>query len=200
MLSSAVAALLVAGNAGSLPVPETTYRAEDWETTIADDDAGTLAFRAMTTEDSEQPDTLVLALDRLPDECDSVLISMSVVGSEAHGLPAGLLSPSFLGELQVDRRTPRSFDYRFLTDPRFNNVILVQLTGWEGGDSLVPELRQGRELQFRFVLDGEPHSWQFSLIGVSDVLEHTYEACVSYASNGDSEDVPMAKLSEQYSL
>ncbi|NLO79085.1 MAG: hypothetical protein GX093_02035 [Xanthomonadaceae bacterium] len=202
MWTSAFAALLAASSAATPPPP--TTQVQDWKATIADDGAGSLLFRAMTLEETGlDEDTLVLSLDRVPGNCDQVLISMAVVSQELHGLPGGMLSPSFFGEMQVDRLKPRRFDYRFLTDPHFDNVILVQLTGWErSDDDLFAELRQGQKWKFRFVVDGEEHQWRFSLMGVTKVLDLTHQQCLAKSEEtGSTENVlEQAALSEEYAL
>lgn len=198
MLTSALAALLAVG-APSAPAPAS--KVQDWETVVTDDGAGSLTFRAMTFEENKGADTLVLSLDRLPGQCDQILVSLAVVGAEEHGLPGGLLSPNYLGEMQVDKRAPRRFDYRFLTDPSFDNVILVQLTHWDGDDNLFREVRNGSKWRFRFDMDGEVHSWRFSLMGVSTVLEQTYQACTAHNDPGSGEEVPaQAKLESKYRM
>lgn len=153
-------------------------------------------------ETNKDEDTLVLSLDRLPGQCDQVLISMAVVGHETHGLPGGMLSPNFYGEMQVDRLRPRRFDYRFLTDPHFNNVIQVQLTHWDGSGDLLKELRQGHKWKFRFTVDGEEHQWRFSLMGVTTVLDQTYQQCLARNDAGLQQQSPLEQtaLAEEYSL
>jgi hypothetical protein len=203
MLKSAFTTMLLLASAaaatGQLPVAH-VY---DWETTITDDGAGSLTFRAMTLEETKQDeDTLVLSLDRLVDRCETVLISMAVVGQDIHGLPGGMLSPNFFGELQVDKQTPRRFDYRFLTDPHFDNVILVQLTRWDGSGDLINDLRKGSKLNFRFLVDGEEHAWRFSLMGVTSVLEQTYQQCLTRQQDNASQNPPLeeAALAEKYAM
>lgn len=202
MLKSAFAIMLLIASAVVPVGHQSSALAYAWETTVTDDGAGSLTFRAMTLEESQQDeDTLVLSLDRLPDRCETVLISMAVVGHEIHGLPGGMLSPSFFGELQVDKQTPRRFDYRFLTDPHFDNVILVQLTRWDGNGDLINDLRKGRKLNFRFVVDGEEHAWRFSLMGVTSVLEQTHQQCLARQESSVS-DAPLeeAALAEKYAM
>lgn len=202
MLISALATALIASSAAASPVFQPVAIVQDWETTIADDGAGSLTFRAMTLEEThEDEDALVLSLDRLPGQCDEVLISLAVVGQEIHGLPGGILSPNFDGEMQIDRHTPRRFDYRFLTDPHFDNVIQVQLTDWDGDENLINEMQQGHKWKFRFTVDGEEHLWRFSLMGVTTVLDQTYQQCLAKNDAAPAEE-PMEQtaLAEEYSL
>lgn len=194
MLKSAViATLLLSGIATASEQQQGRHAHQAWEAIVADDGAGSLTFRATTMEETKQDDdTLMLSLDRLADHCEAVLVSMAVVGQEIHGLPGGMLSPNFFGELQVDKQKPRRFDYRFLTDPNFDNVILVQLTRWDGSSDLIKDLKQGRQLNFRFVVDGEEHAWRFSLMGVTSVLEHTHRQCLARQNDDASEtDSPL---------
>lgn len=203
MLISALATALFASSAAASPVSQQVALVQDWETTVADDGAGSLTFRAMTLEETNKDeDTLVLSLDRLPGQCDQVLISLAVVGQEIHGLPGGMLSPNFYGEMQVDRQAPRRFDYRFLTDPNFDNVIQVQLTHWDGSPDLLGELRRGQKWKFRFIVDGEEHLWRFSLMGVTTVLDQTYQQCLAKADDAPAAEEPIeqAALAEEYSL
>jgi hypothetical protein len=202
MLTSALATALLVVSATAGAKPQQNVHVQDWETTVTDDGAGSLTFRAMTLEETKpREDTLVLALDRLPNQCDTVLISMAVVGQETHGLPGGMLSPNFLGVMQVDQRKPRHFDYRFLTDPHFDNVILVQLTRWDGDNNLLDEVRKGNKWQFRFNVDGEEHSWRFSLKGVTSVLEQTYKQCVAKREEPPAETpLEQASLADEYAL
>lgn len=200
MLKAAVLAASVGFQGAVLAGDPQVLRAEDWETTVADDGAGSLAFRAMTLEESHRPEALVLALDRLPGQCDDVLISMAVVSDSPHGLPGGLLSPGFFGEMQIDKRSARHFDYRFLTDPNFENVILVQLTKWDGGEDLLRELRTGNTWRFRLALDGEVHSWRFSLLGVSAVLDRTRQDCLAHHDEQPEQVPAQAMLGDEYSL
>jgi len=203
MLKLAITAFLVTISAASTAAQQQVAQVHAWEATVADDGAGSLTFRAMTLEETgQEDDTLVLSLDRLADACEQVLISMAVVGQEIHGLPGGMLSPNFFGELQVDRQTPRRFDYRFLTDPHFDNVILVQLTRWDGSGDLINDLRKGSKLSFRFVVDGEEHAWRFSLMGVTSVLEQTHQQCLTRQQNNRTKESPLeeAALAEKYAM
>lgn len=198
MLTAAVVAVFLATSV--VPVQQSGSRNQDWEITKADDGAGSLAFRAMTLEEDERSDKLVLALDRLPSDCDTVLVSMSVVGDQPHGLPGGLLSETFPGEMQVDKRAPRRFDYRFLTDPNFDNVILVQLTGWGGNGDLFREIRGGNKWRFRLSLGAETQSWRFSLTGVSTALEQTRRDCLAHSDDREESVPAQAELAEEYAL
>jgi hypothetical protein len=149
---------------------------QNWGSRVVHKD-GVVAFRALTTY-TESRTTVVLTIDRYPDECSSQYISMNVVLPD----PAQQTfdSKPLFGALRIDETAIRDINYK-LSATAGESVAFVTITNFDKEETLLEEFIKGRTLRFKLGLAKGEIYLRFSLLGFTAAATRSLELCGQFA-------------------
>lgn len=155
----------------------------DWESRVVYDN-DEIRFRAATTY-AEAGDFVVLAMDRYPKNCDVQFAVMNIVGST----PAAdtFTTDTLFGAIRIDEKPIHNMSYT-LSLQRGEKVFFVNVSNFDGEDTLLDELRSGQHLRFKLKQGKDEYFLRFSLQGFVAAERRTLTMCRAFNKGKSDED------------
>jgi hypothetical protein len=152
-----------------------------WESRVIVNE-GQAAFRALT-DYTESGTSIVLAIDRYPNDCSTQYISLIVLLPEA--AKSTIDSKQRFGALRVDELTTRNINFT-LTAKAGERFLFVNVTNFDKETTLLGELTRGTTLRFKLTAEGREFYLRFSLLGFTSASTRSLELCNQ--ANNDKSD------------
>jgi hypothetical protein len=164
----------------------------DWESKIVFNETDR-RFRALTTY-QDRADYLVLAFDRFAVKCDLQYVIVNIVASKP--AETTFTSSEKEGALRVDDKPIHKITYK-LAFTKGEQVFSVNVMTFEGKDTLLDELRQGKKVRFRLKEKDDEYFLRFSLTGFAEAEQKTMTLCQREAPDDKAFFEPTGKAEKK---
>lgn len=143
---------------------------------------GETRFRALTAY-REQGTYVLLALDRVSQNCATQYISMNIALPEVSQHTSE--SPSAFGAIRIDEMPMHNINFT-LSVQQGSQVAIATFTNFENQGSIIDELRRGNDLRIKLSMGKEDYYLRFSLRGYTAALSKTLQSCMQSTQNSPS--------------
>lgn len=154
----------------------------DWQSRMVYDNEQ-IRFRAITTY-AEAGDYVVLTMDRIPNDCGVQYTTMNILASTPSDKPFN--TDKLYGVIRVDEHPIHNVAYTLSLQER-ERVFFVNITNFDGEDTLLRELRTGRYLRFKLRAGKEGYFLRFSLQGYVAAEQRTLSLCRAFNKGKSNE-------------
>lgn len=155
----------------------------DWQSRVVYDN-DQIRFRAATTY-AESGDFVVLAIDRYPKNCSAQFLTMNIVAPSP--AEANLITDTLFGAIRVDENSLHNMSYT-ITLEGGQKVFFVDVTNFDGEETLLEELKTGKFLRFKLKQGKDEYYLRFSLQGFDVAQERTLALCQSFTKDKSDKD------------
>lgn len=147
----------------------------DWQSRVVYDNEQ-IRFRAVTTY-AEAGDYVVLTLDRYPNNCGVQYAAMNILAATPSD--TSFNSDTLFGAIRVDEHPVHNMAYT-LSFQKGERVFFVNVTNFDGDDTLLTELRTGHYLRFKLKAGKEEYFLRFPLPGYAAAEQRTQSLCSTF--------------------
>ncbi len=193
--------LLASGSIGAPAFAEdgTVYGAathRDWQSLVLRLQGRTV-FRAATIF-VEAGDVVSLTIDRAPEQCESLALTMNVKMNEP--IRESFQSPALYGSIRVDEEEIHTFSYAASATRGDTTLFLIALQ-YEDVRGLAEEMGSGRVIRFRLPTERKTYYVRFSLDGYGEAVERTSQMCAYFGQQDDEQyfqDAPQRRRDSDF--